>query len=375
MDFARGFAVLGILLANLEWFASSMFSTAPLAPPDDPLMLGILAFVNGKFRSLLAILFGAGLAMQFQKRQGEADAWPFGYLKRTFWLGVIGLFHGYVIWSGDILYLYAWTAFFACWAMTWPRKVLKWLVGIWLAILIATAIGGGIYAYLQPVTQAAEVAASATDEFEQFMSVAQHRRPSFATRGVITSVLVLLAPFATIFFIPLFWLGILLSQNGVLLQPSAHPKTRNWMLLLGFGVGLPLNLLPALRGASSSAFEGVAEFASGPLLAIGYLILAAIVAERFRDAKPVLWLSRVGQASLTVYLLQSIFATLLLERPGIFGSLKLPELLAYAVVIWALAISCALTWLHFFRLGPAEWLLRSLTEGRRLPIRRVAVGR
>ena len=69
MDVLRGFAVLGILLANIPAFAEPMIqdmlhgNRAPLAPVDQWVEALTHAFVTGKARSILAILFGVGLAL------------------------------------------------------------------------------------------------------------------------------------------------------------------------------------------------------------------------------------------------------------------------------------------------------------------------
>jgi uncharacterized protein len=73
--------------------------------------------------------------------------------------------------------------------------------------------------------------------------------------------------------------------------------------------------------------------------------------------------------ALTAYLMQSVLAL------AVFGGLRLYDMLSTAsallvvAAIWTvLLIGCPL-WLRAFRIGPAEWLWRSLTYGRLQPAR------
>ena len=55
---------------------------------------------------------------------------------------------------------------------------------------------------------------------------------------------------------------------------------------------------------------------------------------------------------------------------------RLPFFVPIAVVIFALQVALSVWWLQYFRFGPFEWVWRSLTYGRREPLRRApAIGR
>jgi uncharacterized protein len=55
---------------------------------------------------------------------------------------------------------------------------------------------------------------------------------------------------------------------------------------------------------------------------------------------------------------------------GLFGSVGRATGLALAVVIFAAQARYSVWWLERFHFGPAEWLWRSLTYGKRQPMRR-----
>jgi uncharacterized protein len=76
--------------------------------------------------------------------------------------------------------------------------------------------------------------------------------------------------------------------------------------------------------------------------------------------------------ALTNYLLQSIIGTLIFYSYGLgfFGRVGPALLLILTVVLYAVQTVFSQWWLQRFRFGPVEWLWRSLTYGRMLPLSR-----
>ena len=113
IDVLRGVAVLGILVMNIYAFAM------PFMAYNNPLVLGGTEAHNlgtwffthilfdQKFLSIFAMLFGAGLVVMSTRAESRGAKFGRIYYRRQFWLLVIGAIHGYFIWVGDILFLYA----------------------------------------------------------------------------------------------------------------------------------------------------------------------------------------------------------------------------------------------------------------------------
>ena len=113
LDFIRGIAVMGILAANIvafgQPFAAYMYPDAFLTPHGEAenwMWVAQFVLVDGKMRALFSLLFGAGLYLFLEK------AWARGQgrwlqVRRLLWLGLFGLLHFFLIWTGDILFLYA----------------------------------------------------------------------------------------------------------------------------------------------------------------------------------------------------------------------------------------------------------------------------
>jgi len=111
MDILRGFALIGIIFMNVEWFSRStsmlgLFDTT-LTGLDHATGWLVRCFVEGKFYKIFTLLFGMGFTVMLLRAQ-QAER-PFGawFSRRMLVLLLFGLFHAIFIWSGDILHDYA----------------------------------------------------------------------------------------------------------------------------------------------------------------------------------------------------------------------------------------------------------------------------
>src|SRR5690606_29239162 len=112
LDALRGTALLGILLMNMEAFNGPVLASGTGVDPqlsgiDRAVDALVYFFVQGKFFTLFSLLFGMGFLVM-SSRSGAAG-WLFAgtFLRRMAVLLCIGLAHGLLVWSGDILVSYA----------------------------------------------------------------------------------------------------------------------------------------------------------------------------------------------------------------------------------------------------------------------------
>jgi uncharacterized membrane protein YeiB len=111
MDLLRGFALIGIIMMNIEWFnrpvSALMSFDYSLTGVDWASTWLVKVFVEGKFYKLFSILFGMGFAIMLIRAQ-EADrkfgAW---FTRRMLALFVFGMAHLVFLWGGDIIHDYA----------------------------------------------------------------------------------------------------------------------------------------------------------------------------------------------------------------------------------------------------------------------------
>jgi hypothetical protein len=112
IDALRGFALYGILLANLPvWIG------IPIVPERAAELMGSVdvrqfnAFFNGvldgKFYTIFSALFGLGFSLQLERLEAPGANGGAIFLRRMAVLLIFGLIHICLIWSGDILMLYA----------------------------------------------------------------------------------------------------------------------------------------------------------------------------------------------------------------------------------------------------------------------------
>ena len=112
LDVLRGFALLGIGLMNIEFFSRPLQGLAlgfdvSLAGADRQVAWAVMTFVQGKFWTLFALLFGAGFALMLERSEAGSDAFMARYVRRLAGLLAIGIAHALLLWAGDILVPYA----------------------------------------------------------------------------------------------------------------------------------------------------------------------------------------------------------------------------------------------------------------------------
>ncbi len=148
LDFLRGLAVMGILLANMV--AIGLPSAAQLSPftlgVDGPLDMAAWAFnflfVDGKFRALFAIMFGASMLLVMESAELDGRDGFAVHRKRMIWLAAFGIAHHLLIWSGDILLPLAVAGLIATALVRYDTLgLIKWALGLlalqWAIDLVA----------------------------------------------------------------------------------------------------------------------------------------------------------------------------------------------------------------------------------------------
>ena len=113
LDVVRGVAVLGILAANITGMGQPVTAygwpggfLSPAGPADEWLWGAQLVLVDGKFRGLFTLLFGAGMVL-FERRAAARGQSGNLLVRRLGWLALFGLAHWALLWRGDILLTYA----------------------------------------------------------------------------------------------------------------------------------------------------------------------------------------------------------------------------------------------------------------------------
>ncbi len=423
IDVLRGFALLGILVLNIDDFGTTLGThdipiatpTPSFSGPHAHLNLALLLikwmFFESKMRGIFSMLFGAGvilLTTRAEKRGAAAEAADV-YTRRNMLLTLFGLIHGILIWSGDILFDYGFQALL----FLYPARKLKARTLIILGTLVTVIVGSlGVMVFtnawheLTLNRQVAKVELrqqqhqplSASDlalEKQWQATVQRHRispekirerlkagRAGYgeqvkenAGRYFGPEAFLHIAVFGDT--VGAMLLGMGLFKIGFL---RAQSSTRTYVLtaLLGFAVSLPLYAYGIFRCyATGFSFISLDEWVwlpfeftrMGGMLAMASVVLLIVKHNLFRA--PQRWLASVGKTAFTNYIGTSLICQFLFvwSPLQLYGKLEYCQLMYVTTAVWTLNRVASSLWLRYFAFGPLEWLWRSLTYGKRQPMR------
>ena len=380
LDVLRGVALFGILLVNIWGYAwgtlSLRYGTLPAPAPwlDQAAILVVAALAEFKFYPIFAFLFGAGFALHTRSLRQQLGSWPAAqaaYKRRLRWLLLIGVLHGLLVWSGDVLSSYALAGMLILpLASGRPGRIrnLVWLLAggflLFMCLLYPLGPAGDAAATAQALHEFAGRYAIYTQG--SALSIAALRARDY---GMQMLFVIVMLPHIIIFFL----LGMLSVRLGWLTQPARHRHVWKRVCAVGLGIGLPFNLLAATailwqtadpyQTTFNTMLLELLLYAGGPLLAAGY-VAALMLAGPPLMARLASWLAPVGRMALSNYLLQSLLGTFLLQGWGMgWGAVLRPvEMLALAGVIAAGQLALSRCWLAYFRQGPVEALWRRLAR-------------
>ncbi len=381
LDILRGFALLGILIMNMTSF--SMPGAHYLNPMAEGLLEGAdkwafyfsQLFANQKFMSLFSILFGAGIILMTSRIEQSGKSAAKRHYFRNFWLLLIGLFHAYVIWHGDILVQYA---LCSIWLFLFRKKSPKTLF-IWAAIFflinIFISLSGGFSIPSMSTAEVADMCASWQPATEKIVAETAAYRSHWLAHFPYRST----TAFGLETYI--FLLGIGWQITGLMLVGMGLFKTKiltaersisfyKKMMVFGFSIGLAFGIYGLQQNYAhnwsceySFLIGSQWNFLGSVPMALGYIgiIMWGCKSSLFPTLKK--WLAPFGRMALTNYLLQSIIATFIFygHGLGLFGTIGRAEQWGYILGIWLFQILFSKWWLGRFKFGPFEWLWRSLT--------------
>ena len=175
LDFIRGIAVLGILASNIVTYARPNEARRVLTLVHEatwnewfPWLVNYVV-IDGKFRSIFAALFGAGLVVFIERARARGAPARWLQLRRLWWLAVFGAVHYYFLFEGDILLQYALLGVVAMWMVFWKPRVLL-CIGV-LALLLDSTMSGIVLwhdAQVEKVALALPATAPERMEYEQY---------------------------------------------------------------------------------------------------------------------------------------------------------------------------------------------------------------
>lgn len=401
LDAVRGFAVMGILLLNIVDMGMPGYAYI------DPNFYGgadganwwtwatVYVLFDGKMRGLFTMMFGASTMLIAERALAKGESPAQVILARMAALFVIGMVHAYLIWSGDILVLYALCGAAMFWA--W-RLSTKTLLLITMTLMLGKlAFGLTSYGYLHDLERRATLPDAPAATVREWAAFATQAAPPVSTvptelaayrgtwletqraRAAFTVIMqTVISPLSIPDTLALIAFGMALFRSGFF---SGEWARRDYwrVVLAGFGLTIPL-YIPLVMWIQATGFSPVTLSATEaihltllrPFLSMAWASLVILFVTSGVLAPLATRLAAAGRMAFSNYLGTSLLTTTFFYGFGFgwFGYLSRVELYWVVLAVWAIILLWSKPWLDHFRYGPFEWLWRSLARGKLQPLKK-----
>jgi uncharacterized protein len=373
LDCLRGMALCAMILVHFHQRMRQDVSGV-----EDLIAWGVWVLLEQKAWGTFAFLFGAGFGILLRRLDARGRAvWPV-FLRRMAALALFGVIAEVGFGFGILIE-------YACWGVVllvirrWSTPALLVAAAIFasarpiaaeLTALHVWGLSDGGAARAQSALVQAAAAAMAQDQYLTLLSARWALfADSFALgwRDLLPTV-----------NLSLFTLGLLAVRHRVLDEPGHHVRLiAGWMM---FGAAswvtswLVLRNLPAtgIPGADWPIAHGFGLIQDQWLCFtyIGAVVL--LVHARPVWTRRLAWFRDAGRMALTNYMFQAIVLDALAAGYGAALTVR-PYLYPVATaLLFSVEAVTSRAWLRRFRLGPLEWLWRTITYARVAPLRRAA---
>ncbi|WP_433172452.1 DUF418 domain-containing protein [Actinoallomurus sp. CA-150999] len=367
VDALRGFALLGIMVVNIAYFASGYPIHGAVDPAytsgEDKAVRWLIAFVfEMKFYLIFSFLFGYSFTLQMDSAARQGAVFTPRILRRLAGLLTLGFVHAVLLFYGDILSCYAvlGLVLFALRGIK-PRTALI-VAGALVGMVVVTLLLADGAAASDPVAALAEGHRTTTamrNSPASFITSNIHILPLMAATLVVQG----LSSFAA------FLVGFAAGKRQVLARIKEHGRSLRRIQWVGFPVGLAGAFYLASSGSavSGSDLTPVAmTMLTGPFLAAAYMATALRFFQTEPGSRVMAALAPAGRMALTNYLSQSLICAVLFTAYGfrLAGHVSPLGALLLAVAIFGAQLWLSKKWLTGNIYGPVEWLLRAITLAR-----------
>ncbi len=398
MDILRGFAILGIFIANLGSSFSGYSENAHLSGPylvqgwDHKMAFLHHMFIEGKFYSIFSLLFGWGIALQFKRAQAKGiNALP-TIKRRLMFMLLLGFIH-LLIWTGDIVFFYALLGFLLLPFRKFSNKTLL-ITGACLILLPILLYAAKMQwqwlnapaGFLFETGQKLETKLTGVASEADYINFSQHAGWWEIFKGNIAGFFY---RYGYLFFVSrvpkvlgMFLIGYALGRSDFYRNIAQNKKIIYWVIGLGLVIGLPANFYLArymtyfmgdywqlkINGLYQTIFYalGVAP------LAIAYVGIFMLSFQNSAGKKILSILAPVGKMAFSNYIMHSLIGNFVFLGAGLgyTGQVGPVYYTLFGIAIFTVQIILSTIWLKYFNYGPLEWLWRSATYKKWQPFRK-----
>ena len=373
-DVLRGFALLGILVVNIQFMGLNSDQGArgewTQGFANGSATFLIAALFAGKFYLLFSFLFGYSSNYVIRNDRSNRARW----IKRCLVLIAFGALHFTFLWHGDIIFVYGLFGLLLTFFFFRADRTLK----IWSRIVFF--LSTFFIVLIGALALTAEYLLNEDLGSSTVVSLDEILRSGTFLESIPARLEVWVLGIATGIFLQgglafaAFLLGVRLARANFLSSPI--DKAANERLIKkGLILGLPIQIIAAAillqNEQSAEPSESVylislfVSFVTAPLLSMFYVgLIRKLVEER---PNLVSWLKPAGKMSLTIYISQSVITSLIFGPwgLGLFQDLQTWQVFVLAFAIWLFLSYLAGQWLKRFNQGPLEKLVGSITRNRK----------
>ena len=389
MDVLRGFAILGIFIANLgtgfSWYRGDPSVTGPYLVPAWDHKMSFLhhMLIEGKFYSIFSLLFGWGIALQIKRGIASGtDALP-TVKRRLLFMLLLGFIH-LLIWPGDIVFFYALVGFLLLPLRKFSNKALLITGGL---LILSPIFLYGLKMLFPVLTfpsdklnEAGMMVSGVMMDIrseEEFMNK-MHNGNWWDVFGANTGGIFF--RYSYLFFVSriskvlgMFLIGYVIGRTDFYKNIHQHKKLVYWVIAGGLIIGLPANYLLAhyMSTAMNDYFmlkeKGMYQtivYAIGVApLALAYTGLFMLAFKTHAGNKLLSFLAPAGKMAFSNYMMQSLIGNFVFLGAGLgyMGKVGPVYYTLFGIIVFILQVIFSTIWLKFFNYGPVEWVWRSAT--------------
>lgn len=388
IDALRGFALAGIVFCHmLENFTASPIPMSAIEAMNpsiiDQIADGFVSFLfRGKFFALFSFLFGLSFFIQMDNGNKRGSYFGGRFLWRLIILFAIGFVHS-MFYRGDILTLYAALGIFL---IPFYKISNKWVLGF--SALLFLGLGRYLVFYFtngEGLFMKEEISPN-SPMIEAYFNILQNGSitevfASNAVEGNLTKAEFQFGVFSRgyltfgFFLLGLFIGRIKFFKNYLTERKFLKKLWIGGLILLGVSilamVAIFSSMGPDVSFNSWTSMFGLTFF---DLMNVALTILiVAIFVILYKKVKPQRFLQKFipyGKMALTNYFFQSIIGTFIFFGWGLGYLTKIPNSYVFLMAIVLISVQMWLSkvWLKYFYYGPLEWLWRSLTFFKVMPL-------
>lgn len=393
MDVLRGFAILGIFIANLgsgfSWYNEQAHATGPYLLPELDHKMSFLhhMFIEGKFYSIFSLLFGWGIALQFKRAEQKGINAAPTVRRRLCFMLLLGAVH-LLIWPGDIVFFYAMLGFILLPLRKFSNKTLL-ITGVILVLspVLLYGLKMSFHDLNYPAQKLFDAGNWADVQLNPALKNIKSEEEYIALIKNQNWWDVLKANMAGFFYrygylffvsrvpkvLGMFLIGYVVGRSDFYKNIVQHKKLLYWVIGVGLIIGLPANFyLARYMTYFNQDYFGLKEkgmyqtifYALGVVpLAMAYVGLFMLSFKTTAGKKILSLLAPVGKMAFSNYFMQSLIGNFVFLGAGLgyMGQVGPVYYTLFGIIVFCIQIILSTIWLRYFNYGPLEWLWRSAT--------------